>query len=581
LTLPKSNLSKGDNMFKVSAPFMIDFYKAGHHQQYPEGTEVIYSNFTPRSDRLSATKTGFVMHVGTRMAVRKIVDRFNETFFSRPVEEVVAEYKQLMQDSLVISDFDCQHIRALHELGKLPIKVKALPEGRLVPIKVPLFTIRNTDKRFGWVSNYLETILSCEVWPVVTAATIAFEYRKLLNGYAKATGSPIDFTLWQGHDFSFRGLNGLDAAINIGVGHLTSFFGTDTVPAIPAAKYYYPTDEFVVAGSVPATEHSVMCVGGKESEIETFRRLIKIYQSGVLSIVSDTWNFWEVVGNSNSIAAQLKDEILGRTPNVLGLAKVVFRPDSGNPADILCGKFVETADSVEDAAEILRESDEWEEGEEYGPDELSGLFRIDGKVMKVTVAPWWNRHDKRFYYIDGWQETKAVEVELTPEDKGAVECLWDIFGGTITSTGHKLLNERVGLIYGDSITLERAKEILARLEAKGFASGNVVFGIGSFTYQFTTRDTYGCAMKATWGQFNGVGQELFKDPATDSGTKKSAKGLLKIVVDESGNYKLIDQVSIQEEETGELEVIFEVGTFSNQQGFNQVRENVNKELEKF
>lgn len=501
-------------MFKPNAAFLIDFYKAGHRQQYPEGTEFVYSNFTPRSDRLSATKTGYVMNVGVQMAIHKIHDLFQENFFGRDKDDVISEYKTLMQNSLVVADFDTSHIEALHDLGYLPVKIKSLPEGRLVPIKVPLFTIENTSRNFFWITNYLETLLSAEVWPTITAATTAFEYRKILEQWAVKTGSPRDFVLWQGHDFSFRGMPGWEAAVATGVGHIASFFGTDTVPAIQAADYYYPGSDFIIAGSVPASEHSVMCAGGKEDEVETFRRMLNTYPEGIVSIVSDTWDFWNVVGGPDSIAAKLKQEILNRKPNVLGIGKTVFRPDSGDPADILCGD--PTAQGVNE-----------------------------------------------FAY------------------KGAVECLWDTFGGTVNEAGFKVLNERVGLIYGDSITLARAKEIMQRLADKGFASCNVVFGIGSFTYQYVTRDTYGCAMKATYAVVNGEGRELFKDPVTDSGTKKSAKGLLK-VLNVNGKYELFDQVTRQEEEfDNELTTLYSAGSFFKQMTFNEVRQNINEEIQKF
>lgn len=129
----------------------------------------------------------------------------------------------------------------------------------------------------------------------------------------------------------------------------------------------------------------------------------------------------------------------------------------------------------------------------------------------------------------------------TPENKGAVECLWDVFGGTLTSTGHRLLDSHVGLIYGDSITLPRAQEILDRLEAKGFASGNIVFGIGSHTYQYVTRDTFGTAMKATWGKVDGEARILQKSPKTDSGMKFSARGLLRIERDDTGELVLFEK----------------------------------------
>lgn len=113
---------------------------------------------------------------------------------------------------------------------------------------------------------------------------------------------------------------------------------------------------------------------------------------------------------------------------------------------------------------------------------------------------------------------------VTPEEKGLIECLWDTFGGTINEQGYKVLDPHIGAIYGDSITLERATAICKRLEAKGFATTNIVFGIGSFSYQYHTRDTFGFAVKATAAMVNGQERMLFKDPKTDDGTKRSQRG---------------------------------------------------------
>jgi len=564
-------------MISLNPIYACDFYKVGHKFQYPEGTEEIYSNFTPRSGRLFHGDQSQVVNFGIQGFIKQwLIEMFNEQFFAKNVDDVVSEYKSFV-DIALGCDFDPSHIRALHNLGYLPLEIKSLPEGSVVPVKVPVLTVRNTLPEFFWLPNYIETLLSAELWKPITSATIAFNYRKILQKYAIETGSPLDFILWQGHDFSFRGLSGAIDAATSGAGHLPSFLGTDTIPAILYVNKYYNGNKTFVGGSVPATEHSVMCAGGKENEIDTFRRILKTYPTGVVSIVSDTWDFWNVVGDDTSLAAQLKEEILNRQPNAVGLAKTVFRPDSGDPADILCGVVIQNATDIEDAAEILRESDEWEDGEDYGPDQLTSLFRIDGKVFEVTVTPWWNRHDKRFYYIDGWQETKSKEVQLTPEQKGAVECLWDIFGGTVTSEGYKVLDQYVGLIYGDSITLERAEQILQRLKDKGFASCNVVFGIGSFTYQYNTRDTFGMAMKATHAVVNGENRELFKDPATDSGTKKSAKGYLR-VGKEDGKYVLYDQQTREQEKSGELKTVFLDGKILNETSIDEIRTRINEEL---
>ena len=294
-------------------------------------------------------------------------------------------------------------------------------------------------------------------------ATIAHEYRRLLEAYADLTGADAAFIDWQAHDFSARGLSGPEDSMRAGFAHLCSFTGTDTVAAIDYAEQYYgaDSDRELVGGSVPATEHSVMSMGGKLDEIGTFRRLItEVYPSGIVSIVSDTWDFWQVI---TEYAATLKDEILARAPNALGQAKVVFRPDSGDPVKILTG---------------------------YLPDELAGDADADGMyTVKDT----------------GGRITEA-------ERKGAVECLWDLFGGDLTAKGFRVLHPRVGLIYGDSITLSRAERILERLRIKGYASTNCVFGVGSYSYQYLTRDSFGMAMKATWGMVNGEARELSRIP---------------------------------------------------------------------
>ena len=138
------------------------------------------------------------------------------------------------------------------------------------------------------------------------------------------------------------------------------------------------------------------------------------------------------------------------------------------------------------------------------------------------------------------------------------------------------MDSHIGAIYGDSITLERANEICRRLEAKGFASTNVVLGIGSFTYQYNTRDTFGFAMKATYVEKNGEGFEIFKDPVTDDGIKKSAKGLLKVVQGEKG-LELKDQISWEElrQENNLLKVVYENGKFTNKVSLTEIRNKLN------
>lgn len=488
-----------------------DSYKLGHKSMYPQGMTFLYSNLTPRSNRLAPsageTKPDKLVFYGLQAFIKWfLIDSFNTNFFGQPKEKVLKTYNKRTDAFLGAGAVDSQHIADLWDLGYLPIEIKALPEGSLVDMKVPLFTIKNTHPNFGWLVNYLETALSAEIWKACTTATTAFEYKKILTKFAIKTGSPLDFVLWQGHDFSLRGLSGLmDAASSSG--HLTSFLGSDTVPAADFIDAYYKGEETFVAGSVPASEHSVASANilSRKSgdlffdEAEFFGRYITdIFPSGVVSYVSDTFSFWDVI---TRIAPAYKESILTRIPNALGLAKVVFRPDSGDPIKIICG--------------------------------------------------------------DSEGKTEA-------ERKGAIQCLWDTFGGTITSTGHKLLNERVGLIYGDSITLERANTILTLLEANGFASANVVFGIGSFTYQYVTRDSYGVAMKATYCEINGVPVELYKDPKTDDGTKKSAKGLLRVEETDKG-FVLYDQQTPEQELQGVLQTVFKDSVLTKEVGIEEIR----------
>lgn len=478
---------------KINPFLLTDFYKAGHIFQYPERTELVYSNLTPRSSRLKNMDE--MVFFGLQYFIREyLMTTFNDHFFNQPREKVLHDYKRRIRTSMGADLPAYDHLERLHELGYLPVEIKALPEGSRVPMKVPCITIVNTLPEFYWLTNFLETLLSAVIWQPCTSASIAHAYRKLLDGYAAETGMPAEFVQWQGHDFSFRGMSSLETAILSGMAHLLSFTGTDTIPAIDALEQYYyaDADQELIGGSVAATEHSVMCSGSKDGELETFKRLItKVYPAGIVSIVSDTWDLWKVC---TEYLPLLKEEILQRD------GKVVIRPDSGDPVKIICGD-------------------------------------PEGKT---------------------WQERKGV-----------VELLWDVFGGTITSKGYKLLDPHIGSIYGDSINLERAAQICEGLKAKGFAS-QVVFGIGSYTYQYNTRDTFGTAMKATYVVVDGEGREIFKNPVTDDGTKRSATGLLR-VKKENGRFVLYDKVSPAEEAQSELKTVFKDGKITQEYSLAEIR----------
>jgi len=508
---------------------LCDFYKVSHREQYPVGTEFIYSTLTPRSNKYFPVANEVVVF-GIQAFIKKyLIEYFNKNFFFRSKEAVVEEYKRVIKFTLGVENPDAKHIEELWELGHIPVEIKALAEGTLAPIKTPVLTIENTDSRFFWITNYLETIISTEVWLPMTSATIAYQYRKLLNEYALETTGTTDGVEFSAHDFSMRGMSSLESAMASGAGHLLSFVGTDTIPAILYHEHYYDADieNELVGTSIPATEHSVMCSYGQTNEFDLFKRLItEVYPNGFFSVVSDTWDFWQVVGE---YLPRLKDEIMARD------GRVVIRPDSGNPVDIICGKYIEdlTSDkwckTLEDAKDIFYETlmDELRDNTphgEHGDTSIDGQFKYQGKYYEMEVRVEYDRHDKQYYFIDSSKIYRFEEFTPSIEDLGLIESLWNIFGGTVTEQGYKLLDTHIGAIYGDSITLERAKQIVSRLKAKGFASTNIVFGVGSYTYQYVTRDSFGFAMKATWAMVNGEERLLFKDPKTDDGTKRSQRG---------------------------------------------------------
>lgn len=491
----------------LAAIMQTDGYKLDHRRQYPEGVTHVYSNWTARGTRIPDVDK--VVFVGLQYVIQKRLMEDFEAFFAADVDEVCAGYQDMLDKYLGPNDVGTDHIRALHTLGYIPLEFKALPEGTHVPLRVPTFTLENTHPDFFWLTNYFETILSTDLWMPMTSATNAGRIRGLLNEWAVKTGAPLEGVGFQGHDFSMRGMAGAEAGLISGLGHLVAFTGTETVPVLQFVEDYYPMEGFL-AGTVPATEHSVMCAGGDENERETFQRLLDLYPEGILSVVSDTWDFWRVL--TEHLPA-LKDQIMARN------GKLVIRPDSGDPADIVCGVNSRLADD---------------------------------KLGSYTIE----------------------------QQKGAYELLWDLFGGTINEKGYKVLDPHVGVIYGDAMNYDRIQDICARLEAKGFSIESMVFGLGSYGYQYQTRDTFGFAMKATNVTINGEDRAIFKDPVTDSGLKKSLKGRI-AVMEVGGELVAFDDAFPDERTVAEmtggkdnlLKTVWKDGKFVKTYSFDEVRQN--------
>lgn len=579
---------------KMFAPHMVDGYKQGHRSFYQKGTDFLYSNLTPRSDKYfkgGRLYDGKMVVFGAQGAIQEIVEMWDSSFFSQPKEKVIARYKRRVDSYLGEGSIPVDGMAALHDLGYLPLEIKTIDEGSRIKMKIPMLTIKNTVPEFFWLVNYLETVLSDMIWKGTTNATIAYEYKRILTDYAVRTGSLLDFVQFQCHDFSMRGMSGPEDSCRSSAGHLTSFTGTDAMGAMDYVEDYYGLDvdfdNYLLGCSIPATEHAVSSSNilnrleaANGDLLEAEKAFLKDYitrtlPTGMAGYVSDTFDYWALI---SEVLPSLKDVIMARD------GKLVIRPDSGDPVDIICGTAGgEVYATLEEArAEVndqhYDEAAEACEGSHcMGNDEYETIVYVkeESKYYSLKTRFEYNRHDKQYYYIDNYGGagiTVPAEVAPSPEMKGTVQMLWEIFGGTTNDAGFKELDSHIGIIYGDSITLERAEKILNKLEAAGFAANNVVFGVGSYTYQSSTRDTFGTAMKATASGVDGDVFEIYKDPATGDKLKKSARGFLKVDYDEAGELVLKDQVTAEEEKTGLLKVRFKDGKFFNLEGIDVIRQ---------
>ena len=543
-------------MFRPNSLALTDGYKVGHHLMLAPGTDYLYGTWIPRSLKHAPEGIDKIFSMGQQLTWMWLHDEFQENFFSQPLE-VAKKFGRDM--SLYLGQpYNAKHFEDLHKLGYLPIRVKALPEGIETRPNIPHQTFVNTVPGFAWLTLYLETPVSNLSWKTPTNASIALQYRRNATHWVMKTDSKnawfIDYAC---HDFAARGLDPF-STVSSGLAHAASFIGSDTLVVIDAARYFYGVPEDVVCiASVNASEHSVTCTGLfyfleklKAGELDSaideyysydvpatrstrenpdlmaiaewlnLRRWMELFPTGILSVVSDTFDLFRVV---TEILPRLKSQIMARD------GKLVIRPDSGDPVDITCGTN-------------SRRSARW-----------SSTGYSDANQQPV--------HNQN----------------STPQEKGVVELLWDIFGGTVSDEGYRVLDSHIGMIYGDSITLKRQTDIYERLAIKRFAATNVVLGIGSYTYQFNTRDTMGFAAKGAWFEAEGKAYDIYKDPATDNGTKKSLKGLVAVFLDENGEYVVKTDCSPAEEDSGELRVIYQDGKFFNLTSLDEIRARV-KEL---
>ncbi len=317
-------------MNKTNPMLLIDYYKAVHAEMLPEKMTKSVSYFTPRMSRID--RWDKVVMFGLQGLIRTwLIDYFNSEFFEKPFDEVIREYRRVLDNTLGKKVYGIEKIEKLHRLGYLPVEIAALPEGTRVPVHVPMFGITNTHPEFAWLPQALESLISAESWHPMIAATVGYTYREIVNHYydltcddrierAKALGA-----------FDFRGEECTESAIKAGAGWCLSFLNTATVPVVPYLEKMYCCDctkEPVAFGS-PSTEHAVMCsnyaVDG--DEITLLRRLLtEIYPHTSFSAVLDSYDYWNVI---DKILPELKEEILAHDGCML------MRGDSGDCVEVV------------------------------------------------------------------------------------------------------------------------------------------------------------------------------------------------------------------------------------------------------
>ena len=565
-------------------PFLLtDFYKLTHILQYRPELRELTSYLTPRGSRLKGIDK--VVFFGLSAYMHSyVVENFNKNFFNRPWDEIADEIYDVLKIGLGYSDDmigkTCKAIWSLHELHYLPVEINAVAEGTLVPMGVPCLEIKSTNPQFFWVGQALEASLSAAIWHPMVSATIAREYRKIARGAFSATvENGIDERTAM-CDFSMRGQESNESAVNASVAWLTSMWNSSTVAARKHIQNVYGKCDGNVRG-LTSTEHSVMtshaCLDGGD-EIPTFKYLFDLYKNVSFAAVCDSYDFWNVLTNilPNNFMKEIDER--GKRGVFIGV-----RHDSAEPVDALCGTIPamnpnnvlsvkelpsEMVDGDEKLFAISITIEEMERLNKLGITDLVAIKQFskwgckyfhNGEVvfrLNNLNGRGFNRHVTDDGDEIGWAVATCLNRPRTWEEKGMVETMYEIFGGSVNSKGYKVLNPGIKAVYGDSITITRAKKIYERLAAKGFAANNVSLGVGSFSFQglenedgtisLFSRDTFSIAVKCCHSKYKDeyetvCERHVFKDPKNFS-QKKSAKGLCRVFFNEDGELTYEDEL---------------------------------------
>lgn len=317
-------------MIRYNPLLCLDFYKTVHAEQYPKGLTRMVSYYTPRMSRLADTDK--VAMFGLQAFIKEyLIDAFNENFFNRPLDDVLREYGRVLNCTMGTDGIGEERIRQLHTLGYLPLQIRAVPEGVRTNIHVPQIEITNTHPKFVWLVNTIETMLSCSMWHTQVSAEVGYRYRKIVDEYAAITCDDNVARAKLLGDFSMRGQESVESATKSSAAFCLSFLNTATVPAILWLEENYACrceNEPVAYGAI-STEHSVMCsnyaIDGDE-RAQVLRLLTEVYPHQNFSMVSDSYDYWNLVDN---ILPEIKQQVLEHD------GCLAIRGDSGEPVEVV------------------------------------------------------------------------------------------------------------------------------------------------------------------------------------------------------------------------------------------------------
>lgn len=416
--------------------FIADCYKYTHASMYPQGLESVYSVLYCRNPRLDLSAlNGHIVAFGMRQAIAKLKTLYAE--FKAASEESIKSGLEFLYSDFMNLDKSQESYHFLIDKwlslpNEIPIHFKVVPEGSFIPSHSPIITLQSTKQEHCWFVNFIETYLNSQIWKSCLVATNAARFKRIEYD---CLGYYLDES-WNFHDFAQRGMNGIEDCYNSSMGHILFFNGTDSMMALKHLYDEYGAQASLV-GSIPASEHSVMCLGGQSGEVESFKRIMRAFPKSMVSIVSDTWNLWEIIEGLKR-DKEANEMIQNRA------FPIVLRPDSGDPFLILTGD----AGSSDERAR-------------------KGVIRLVDEYFSLS---------------------------------------------------------KVRIIYGDAITVERARAVYDWCKDNGYNPTEFLcFGIGSYAYNSGIRDDVGLVSKMTWARINGENKHLIKSPIT-GGEKLSLSG---------------------------------------------------------